>query len=379
MGAVHQLVHTLSYGDAISTEVLALQRVLQSLGFKSEVFAIHEHPLLKGRSRSYRELLDGSPDRADIILHYSLGSPLNELYANWDSGERILVYHNITPARWYRAINQRVADDIEVGLRDLPKLCAISSRIWADSAFNAGELANLGFSNCEVLDLLVDPARWQGVRNEGIYAAIKGAPGTQVLHVGRLAPNKCLEDLIKSFYFLVKYIDKDARLRLVGIDTDTELYSFSLRELASYLGIAHAVEFVGPRSDSEVRAMYEASDVYLCMSEHEGFCLPLIEAMHFKLPVIAFAAGAVPDTLGDGGILLYEKRHAEVGALIAEVAKPGELRGALISKGCERVSYFSFERFCARVSQLMARDCDVSPAFGEVFSGGRELNERKCN
>jgi glycosyltransferase involved in cell wall biosynthesis len=150
-----------------------------------------------------------------------------------------------------------------------------------------------------------------------------------------------LEDLIKSFYFLVKYIDTDARLRLVGIDTDTELYSFSLRELASYLGIADAVEFVGPLSDSEVRAMYEASDVYLCMSEHEGFCLPLIEAMHFKLPVIAYAAGAVPDTVGNGGVVIYEKRHAEVGALMAEVAKPGELRGSLVASGGERVAYFS--------------------------------------
>jgi glycosyltransferase involved in cell wall biosynthesis len=371
MRSVHQLVHTLSYGDAISTEVLALQRVLQSLGFKSEVFAIHEHPLLKGRSRSYRELLVDAPDRADIILHYSLGSPLNQLYSNWRSGERILVYHNITPARWYRAVNQRVADDIEVGLRDLPQLCALSSRIWADSAFNAGELASLGFSNCEVLDLLVDPARWEGGRNEGLYASIKGAVGAQVLHVGRLAPNKCLEDLIKSFYFFVKYIDTDARLRLVGIDTDTELYSFSLRELASYLGIAHAVEFVGPRSDSEVRAMYEASDVYLCMSEHEGFCLPLIEAMHFKLPVIAYAAGAVPDTLGDGGILIYEKRYAEVGALIAEVARPGELQSELISKGSERVSYFSFERFSARVSELMGRGSDVVVGGGHLSCGGR--------
>jgi hypothetical protein len=152
MRSVHQLVHTLSYGDAISTEVLALQRVLRSLGFKSEIFAIHEHPKLKGRSKSYREILDRSLDKADIILHYSLGSPLNELYANWCSGERILVYHNITPSKWYRSINQRVADDIEIGLRDLPKLCALSSSIWADSAFNAGELAALGFSNCQVLD-----------------------------------------------------------------------------------------------------------------------------------------------------------------------------------------------------------------------------------
>jgi glycosyltransferase involved in cell wall biosynthesis len=161
--------------------------------------------------------------------------------------------------------------------------------------------------------------------------------------------------VIKAFYFLVKYIDQQARLRLVGIDTDTELYSFSLRELANYLGIAYAVEFVGPLSDSEVRAMYEASDVYICMSEHEGFCLPLIEAMHFGLPVVAFAAGAVPDTLGSGGVLVGEKKHAEIGQLLGDIASSGELRERLIKNGRERVEYFSFERFAARVRDLLTR------------------------
>ncbi len=354
--AIHQLVHTLSYGDAISTEVLALQRVLRSLGYVSEIFAIHEHPLLKGRSLPYTALAEHG--RADIILHYSLGSPLNPLYASWTKGRRILVYHNITPATWYRSINQRVADDIESGLRDLPALCRVSDSIWADSPYNAGEISAYGCS-AEVLELLVDPARWEGARNEGIFAAIKGSPGTQVLHVGRLAPNKCLEDVIKAFYFLVKYIDQQARLRLVGIDTDTELYSFSLRELANHLGIGYAVEFVGPLSDSEVRAMYEASDVYICMSEHEGFCLPLIEAMHFGLPVVAFAAGAVPDTLGGGGVLVREKKHAEIGQLLADIAAPGDLREVLIGSGRKRVGYFSFERFAARVRELLTPNAGV--------------------
>jgi glycosyltransferase involved in cell wall biosynthesis len=349
--SIHQLVHTLSYGDAISTEVLALQRVLRGEGYQSEIFAIHEHPLLKGRSIPYSELLNQRA--AQLILHYSLGSPLNPIYESWSHGRRTLVYHNITPARWYRSINQRVADDIEAGLSDLPRLCGISDAIWADSNYNASELQDLGFT-AQVLELLVDPARWDGVRNEGIFASVKGSPGIQVLHVGRLAPNKCIEDIIKSFYFLVKYIDPQARLRLVGIDTDTELYSFSLRELANHLGIGYAVEFVGPLSDSEVRAMYEASDVYICMSEHEGFCLPLIESMHFGLPVIAYAAGAVPDTLGSGGVLVREKRHLEIGELIADVGRPGDLRDLLIRGGRERVADFSFERFAGRVRELLA-------------------------
>lgn len=347
---IHQLVHTLSYGDAISTEVVALQRALHGLGYQSEIFAINEHPRLKGASIPYTKL--GAEGAGDLLLHYSLGSPLNKVYADWTYGKRVLVYHNITPARWYRSINQRVADDIERGISELPTLCAQSDALWSDSPFNASELQQLGFSS-SVLDLLVDPARWDTPRNEGIYNAIKAGPGIQVLHVGRLAPNKRIEDIIKAFYFLVRFVDTNSRLRLVGIDTDTELYSFSLRELARELGIDHAVEFVGGMADDEVRAMYEASDVYMCMSEHEGFCLPLIEAMHFGLPVIAFAAGAVPETLGDAGVLVKEKRHAELGMLMAKVAERSDFRATLIERGKGRVHDFSYEKFVERVKALV--------------------------
>jgi len=350
--AVHQLVHTLSYGDAISTEVLALQRALRELGVESKVFAIHEHPRLRGKSVPYAELQ--AEQEGDIILHYSLGSPLNGVYREWRRGKRALIYHNITPARWYRSINPRVADDIERGVTELPTLCAESDALWADSEFNASEIRQLGFQ-CEVLDLLVDPARWDTARNEGIYRSVSASEGTQVLHVGRLAPNKCVEDIIKAFYFTNRYADSKSRLRLVGIDTDTEVYSFALRELARQLGIDEAVEFVGPLADDEVRAMYEASDVYVCMSEHEGFCLPLIESMYFGLPVLAYAAGAVPDTLGNAGVLVREKRHAAIGALIAKLGEPSALRAELVDRGRARVRDFSYERFTQRVRELLGR------------------------
>lgn len=347
---IHQVVHTLSYGDAISTEVLSLQRVLRSLGYESEIYSINEHPKLRGRTRHYTTLPECA--QADIILHYSLGSPLNPLYRSWSRGRRILVYHNITPAEYFRGVNQRVADDIEQGIAELPVLCAESDAIWADSAFNAAEIATLGFQS-EVLELLVSPERWDTPRNEGIFASVTSQPGIHLLHVGRLAPNKKVEDIIKSFYFLHKEIEPASCLWLVGIDTDTELYSFSLKQLAWQLGIDHAVRFIGCRADEEVRAMYEACTVYMCMSEHEGFCLPLIEAMHFGLPVIAYDAGAVPQTLGSGGILVREKRHLEMAHLVAKVARDSELRSTMIARGRERVSHFGYDRFSRRVHELL--------------------------
>lgn len=347
---IHQLVHTLSYGDAISTEVLGLQRALRSLGRASEIYALHEHPRLKGRSRPFSSLQAGTD--ADLVLHYSLGSPLNPLYAQWNTGKRVLIYHNVTPAHWYSGINHRVAEDIQRGLAELPELCRVSDALWADSEFNAGELRVLGFE-ASVLDLCVDPERWDSARNEGIYSLVKGTPGIHVLHVGRIAPNKCLEDIVKAFYFLHRFIQKQSKLWLVGIDTDTELYSFALRRLVAGLGLEDAVEFAGCLADEEVRSLYEACSVYICMSEHEGFCLPLIEAMHFGLPVVGYAAGAVPQTLGAGGVVVHEKKHAHLGQLLFELGTESQLRRETVERGHVRVKEFSFERFSTRVAELL--------------------------
>ena len=249
---------------------------------------------------------------------------------------------------------------------ELPEICASSDVIWADSPFNAAELGTLGFA-AEVLELPIDPQRWDLPRNEGVFNIVRGMQELHLLHVGRLAPNKCIEDIIKSFYFLYTHITKKSRLWLVGIDTDTELYSFSLRDLTQRLGIEHAVEFRGCMADEEVRAMYEACSVYVCMSEHEGFCLPIIEAMHFGLPVIGYGAGAVPDTIGAGGVIVREKRYAEMAQLMYELAKPGELRSKVIEAGRLRVQDFSYDRFTARLAELdeQRHGARVDPRLGQ--------------
>lgn len=163
--AIHQLVHTLSYGDAISAEVLSLARCFREHENPSEVFAINVHPRLKGEARLYQEFpVDFS---GEVVLHYSLGSPLNELYRSLTKAKRSLIYHNLTPARWFERVNPRIVDDIERGMDELPGLCRITDRLFADSRFNAGELAALGFK-AETLELMIDPKRWDIPANPGI-------------------------------------------------------------------------------------------------------------------------------------------------------------------------------------------------------------------
>ncbi len=348
---IHQFVHTLSYGDAISSEALALREVFRAAGHESEVYAINIHPKYRKSALDYRDFPAGF--EGEVILHYSLGSPLNHIYTGLNRAKRSLIYHNLTPAHWFAGVNPRIVSDITRGLEELPHLCSLSDRLIADSSFNESELAGLGFESA-LLQLPVDPARWDAERNPGIYNLLKKKGGINVLHVGRLAPNKCVEDIIKTFYFLHYHITKESRLWLVGIDIDTELYSFSLKRLVDELHLRDVVSFAGRLSDEEVRAMYEGSSAYLCMSEHEGFCLPVVEAMHFGLPVIAYASSALPETIGDGGILVNEKRHPELAELVYDVSTDAGLRRSLAERGSRRVERLSHSFFETRVRELFA-------------------------
>lgn len=345
----NQFVHTLSYGDAISSEVLALKRAFNEMGHSSEIYALNVHPKLKGQATV---ISAGVPESSDeMILHYSLGSPLNQRYLEAKNAKRTLIYHNLTPPHWFVNINPRIAADVEVGIKELPHLCAVSDRLVADSKFNASELEQIGF-RAAVLDLPVDPNRWQVATNGGIKRIVQEEGGIHVLHVGRIVPNKCIEDIIKSFYFLNKYIEKNSRLWLVGIDIDTELYSFGLKRLVHNLNLEERVNFAGCMADSEVRALYESCSVYLCMSEHEGFCLPVVEAMYFGLPVVAYASSALPETIGKGGVLVAEKRHPEIAELINKIAGDPALRAKIVAEGQRRVEQLSYERFSGAVRSL---------------------------
>ncbi len=353
MKPIHQLVHTLSYGDAISSEVLALQRAFRTQGRESEVYALNVHPNHEGKARKLAEL--SADIDAEIILHYSLGSPLNPFYKNLSKAKRSLIYHNLTPPKWFEGVNPRIVRDIREGQKELPDLLACTDRIIADSKFNALELTNLGFQS-EVLELPVDPARWDAPSNPGIASLVRSQPGVHLLHVGRIAPNKCIEDIIRTFYFLHHYISKESKLWLVGIDIDTELYSFGLKRLVYQLRLEDAVQFVGCMADAEVRALYENSTAYLCMSEHEGFCLPVIEAMHFGLPVIGYHSSALPDTIGNGGILFKEKRYVEIAELIWRIHEQHDFRDALVQSGKARVAELTYDNFEKNVRALFGAE-----------------------
>ena len=349
---ISQLVHTLSYGDAISGEVIAIKRILEENGFNSDIYSINTHPKYKGLTKSYKELSKDTKDK--IILHYSLGSDLNRVYKNLDNSKRMLIYHNITPAKFFEGVNPRIVNDIESGLSELPKLLKKTDLIISDSEYNASDIKKLGFDS-KVLPLLYDNKKWDIEENQGIKNILRKNNTINILHTGRLAPNKCIEDIIKSFYFLHHKIEKNSKLYLIGIDIDTEIYSFMLKDLVNTLNLKDSVYFCGSVADSELKAFYKNSHVYLCMSEHEGFCVPILEAMNFSLPVVSYESCALKDTVGNGGILVNEKKHEYIGELLYKVATDKIIREEMILAGHERVKEFSEGNFTRNLLNLLGK------------------------
>lgn len=356
---IHQFVHTLSYGDAISGEVLVLKRLLRERCENSEIYSINTHEKLVGETRDYRLFLEDlerakkAGEEVALVLHYSLGSPLNEIYTKASGIKKTLIYHNLTPAKWFAAYNTRVYQDLLSGIEELPKLLAQSDIVLADSEFNKNELRDFGCNSAEVLPLVLDTEKWKIAENPGIAAILKGSGKKNILHVGRIAPNKKIEDIIKAFYFYHHKIEKNSQLWLIGHDIDTELYSFELKHLVRRLQLQEDVHFIGSVADSELKAFYQNSDLYLCASEHEGFCVPLLEAMHFALPIIAYQSSAIPETLSNAGILVSDKRPAELAELMNLVISDQNLRSELEVKAKARVAEFSLQAFSKNLEQVL--------------------------
>jgi len=356
---LHQFVHTLNYGDAISGEALTIKRLLEAKGIVSNIYTVNTHERLTSYARNYKDLAEDlrqaakAGEHVAIVLHYSIASPLNDLFVELEGVAKVFLYHNITPPEWFANYNKRVVADLIKGRAEMPRVLAAADIILADSSFNAEELNEQGFNDVRTLPLALDTEKWNIAANPGIAGILKHNSRKNVLHVGRIAPNKCIQDIIKAFYFYHHKIEQNSHLWLVGIDNDTEIYSFELKRMISEFRLKDAVTFARGVSDGELKSFYENSDVYLCMSEHEGFCLPLIEAMSFGIPVIAFESGAVPETVGNAAILVKEKVPHLLAELIDSLVTDVELRQNLIKSGHANVSRFRPENFEKSINDVL--------------------------
>lgn len=361
--AIHQFVPNFAAGDAIGTHVRHTQRALRAAGYRSEIFYDEVQPALRRLGRHY-STFDADRDGPCVALfQLSTGSAMTE----WLLGTGIpfgVYFHNVTPPSFFERWEPNAAENLRRALSDVRRLAPSARFALANSTFSAGDLERAGYSPIEVVPVLIDDDQPDQAPNAKVLARLRREQadrGARWLFVGRVAPNKCQHDLIAAFAAYRELHDRNARLSIVGGRT-ANVYYRSLELLTEELGVADAVELADSLPEDEKLAHWHAADVYVSSSEHEGFAVPLIEALRFRVPVVAFASSAVPETLGDAGVLLDDKDPVVVAEAVRRVLHDSELRAELETAGKERADRFAVATVARELVGAIRRHVDAAPS-----------------
>jgi glycosyltransferase involved in cell wall biosynthesis len=339
--AVHQVLATLGYGDAIGHEVLGIQRALRQSGYESDIFVEAADLRLEPLTRDYRELVDASHPDNLLLHHFSVGSKASRTaYALPD--RMALIYHNITPPEYFVGVHRTLARQCFTGRRELRGYVDRCDLALGDSEFNRQDLEDLGFPRTDVLPVVPDFSHLDVAAN-GFVADQFDDERTNVLFVGRVVANKKIEDLVRFFHMYQTRFNARSRLLIVGVFSMFERYMAAVNHLVDELQVSD-VHFTGHVSDAELVAYYEVADLFLCASEHEGFCVPLVEAFYKQVPVLAYAATAVPDTMDGAGVLFDDRDPRYVASLMDAIVSDAVLQDAIV------------EGQTAAVGRLQAKD-----------------------
>jgi glycosyltransferase involved in cell wall biosynthesis len=347
-GNLNQFLTGAVEGDAITGQALIIQQWLREFGLQSQIYAQHIHPSVEKEVRHlsrYRR----NKDEKWAIYHHSIGSNLPDYLAKRPL-QLMLIYHNITPTTFFERSDPMRTEMAQRGRTQLLDLRDQTALAMADSAYNELDLLEVGYENTVVLPLALNTERYDLPLNEALAAQLQKS-GPRMLFVGRLAPNKKQEDLVKLLYYY-RRIEPRAHLYLVG-DRWEVGYDKWIETLAADLKIDDGVTLTGKVSQQDMITYYKTSDLFVSMSEHEGFGLPLIESMYFSLPLMAYGTTAVPYTLGDAGVQFYRKDYEGLAELIQLLMKNQGLRQRLIAGQKERVQNFLEPAVCAQFERLL--------------------------
>jgi len=345
---VEQYLSGFHAGDAVGDSVRRFHRFLLGRGVASRVVALTIDPALRGQA----VLLDDHRPaaRAVKVYHFAIASPLSEWFLR-QPGRKALLYHNVTPGRFFAAFSEPLRRLTESARVELRELVAQGRHFIADSRYNADELRELGAADVFVFPVMVDEEEMDGPVSATFAASLRDGR-RNLLFVGRVTPNKRIEDLRKLAAICKRQHGLALRLIVAGNTATLPSYHASLLGLAARLGLdSRDRVFTGHLPREELLAAYGAADLFVTLSEHEGFCLPLIESCRFGLPVLAYDAGAVAETLGGAGVLLKEKDLTAAAALVERLLADAGLRRGLAAAGRRRGQEY---REQARPERLLA-------------------------
>ena len=345
---IHQFHSGSAYGDAITNYMFKIQEILQDNGYISDIFVEHVAPEYEDKLK-HLSTYEGDQNNL-LLIHHSMGfDGFKKIISLPD--KKILIYHNITPPNFLLS-NPTMASYANLGYQQVEEYKNYVAMALADSEYNRQELYRMGYSTVEVLPIIIDFKKFENAETlEDIVRKFNNK--TNLLFVGRIVPNKKQEDILKCFYYYHKHINKESNLILIGGYDGFEDYRKYLENFAEELKIREQVFLTGRVSFDELITYYKVADVFISMSEHEGFCIPLLEAMHFDVPVIAYNAGAIPSTLAGAGILLSEKNYLEISELINQIVSNERIKQCIINKQKERLHSYKKEQTDYKLLQVI--------------------------
>lgn len=340
---VIQLLTTVSYGDAVSNDALALYDTLVRAGYDTAIYAEN---IGKRVSKDIVKSVSSLPllSETDVVIyHLSTGTPLNYFLSSIKA-KKIIRYHNITPPEYFEKYDLHSRRLCQDGYEGLKYIAPYADYCLAVSEYNKSGLIENGYEcDIDILPILIPFDDYQKTPNAEVIKKYENDGYTNVLFTGRIAPNKKQEDVIKAFAYYQKYYNEKSRLILVGNYVGMERYYKRLLRYTRELGVKNVI-FPGHIAFDEILAYYKLADVFLCMSEHEGFCVPLVEAMWFDVPVVAYDSSAIASTLGGASILLPKNDSLEAAAAVNYVMTHNEVREKVIKNQRERLSDFEHDK-----------------------------------
>jgi glycosyltransferase involved in cell wall biosynthesis len=331
---IHQILPTFSPGDAIGNEVIEINKTLTKWGYKSQIYAENIHPEMTAKKHLEYDKVSSKDNL--LIFHFSIGSDISH-YVRKLPDKKIIRYHGITPERYLYGINDYIQHLLVRGREELKLYPELTDMALANSRYTQLELSNLGFKRTEIFPLLLDLNIYDKNPNENLISRFKDNY-VNILFVGRVIPQKNQHIILKIFSYY-KLLNPRSRLFLIGNFEGCENYFNQLQEIVRKLKLKD-VHIPGKVPMSDLISYYKLADVFLCMSEWETFCVPLVESMYFDTPVLAYNRTAIPDTLGNSGILINKLKSEEIAEMIDLVVKDEAFRNKIIRKQRERLKDF---------------------------------------
>jgi glycosyltransferase involved in cell wall biosynthesis len=349
---IHQLVPALHDGDAIGDSARAMRGFLRHKGYSSDIYAYTIDESLSTEALNFGITQPRVAAEDVLILHFALPSGMTE-FLKHAVCKKAIIYHNITPSYYWLNYDPALVHLASAGRKELESLAPFVDRAAGDSEFNRQELQTLAFRNTCVIPIYVKQERYN-VRpspmvtrniNDGLF---------NFLFVGRVAPNKKLEDVLALYALYKRMFNPLSRLIFVGKTNVTPAYTAALNDLRVRLALMpEDVLYTGHVDWSELVAYYKGSHVFVSMSEHEGFCVPLVEAMICEIPIVAYSTTAIPFTLGDSGVQFKTKNYPEIAGLCRKIEQDPAFRESVLENQRKQLLKYSKEEIEKAINQFL--------------------------